>query len=320
MICFVVQAHHQPAHHERLVRTLVADGDVVVTHVNASADQSRFAAVPGSSFTAERVDVHWRGFSQVEATLVLLRTARERHPDASHYWFISGDSYPVRSPGALRDMLEADPERQLINIMPFPAPEMGKPENRLSGIWIEHDPRGARRTTTFFRVLHRITRRPWRRALDGRQPFCGSNWFTLTAGAVDAVLRLSDDRAAFRAFCGRTVCADEHYFHTLLGETRFLRSTAPAGMFADFTSPQGPWPSQLTEEHVERLVGQVPSDARDGCGRSGSYFARKFTDDTSDALTAAIRERLWPLPIAAPARNPVIDAYVDRQTEGFPLV
>jgi hypothetical protein len=49
MICYLVQAHHQPDHHERLIRTLTADGDVVLTHVDAKADQSAFATVPNAN-------------------------------------------------------------------------------------------------------------------------------------------------------------------------------------------------------------------------------------------------------------------------------
>jgi hypothetical protein len=310
MICYLVQAHHQPDHHERLIRTLTADGDVVLTHVDAKADQSAFATVPNASFTEERIRVSWRGFSQVRATLILLAEARRRHPDASHYWFISGDSYPLRPPRALRAMVDAHPGRQLLSVLPFPAPEMGKPESRLSGLWIEHDPRHRKLLSLVLRVIHRTVRLPYRRALGDLSPLCGSNWFTLTADAVDALLEQVGARKSFRRLCERTSCADEHYLHTLLGATEFLADTAPAGMYADFESPTGPWPNALTSWHVQRLAAATPGRADERYGASADYFARKFTDATSEALISEIHQHLWPLPIPDPVRHPIMDHFL----------
>ncbi|MDT0209477.1 MULTISPECIES: beta-1,6-N-acetylglucosaminyltransferase [unclassified Curtobacterium] len=310
MICYLVQAHHQPEHHRRLVETLTADGDVVLTHVDAKADQAAFTTGEGSAFTETRTAVSWRGFSQITATLTLLEEGRRRHPEATHYWFISGDSYPLRSPRRLREMVEEHPDRQWINLLPFPAPEMGKPESRLSGLWIEHDPRRRKVLSLALRLLFRTVRLPYRDALGGLRPLCGSQWFTLTAPAVDAVLEQARMRTSFRRLCRRTNCPDEHFFHTLLGATEYVARTAPAGMYADFESPSGPWPNVVTADHLRRLRDQDPGDVRERYGSGGYYFARKFTDENSELLTAAVRQQLWPQPILDAQRNPAVDRHL----------
>lgn len=300
MICYVIQAHHQPAHFHRLVRALTAHS-AVVAHIDARVDERPFHSDdPRLSFVSDRVRVTWGGFSQVEATLALLRSARSLHPDATHIWFISGDSYPTRDPRALHEMLADNPDRQLINIRPMPAPEMGKPITRLSRLWIPHDPR-TNPLALGFKAIQRIVPQPYRRSLEGLRPYAGSNWFALSAAAVDWILARSQELPRFRRLCRHTICSDEHYLQTLFGDSPFLADAVPVGMFADFTTPPGPWPCVLGVDQIDRIVASAESGATSGYGTTTTYFARKFRDDSVDLLRE-IEERLWPLPLTEPSR------------------
>lgn len=306
MICYIVQAHHQPRHFHRLVEKLTEHGDVVVAHIDATADQTPFETEnPRVSFVTDRVNVKWGGFSQVRAGLALLRAARSRHPEASHVWYISGDCYPMRDPRSLREMLEAHPGRQLINILPLPTPEMGKPITRLSRLWIEHDPR-SNPLALGFKVIQRVVPQPYKRSLEGMTPFCGSTWFALTADAVDAVLTSADERRRFTRLCTHTLCSDEHYFHTLLGNSPFADDTAPVGMFTDFVTPPGPWPCVLGPAQIQKITETAETGDISGYGQTTVYFARKFTEE-SGPLLDTIEEQLWPLPITEPARAAAMD-------------
>lgn len=299
MICYLIQAHHQAAHFHRLVSALTAHG-VVVAHIDARVDERPFHSDdPRLSFVSERVRVTWGGFSQVEATLALLRTARSRHPDARHLWFVSGDSYPTRDPRALAEMLTVNPRRQLINILPMPAPEMGKPITRLSRLWIPHDPR-RNPLAPGLKAIQRVVPQPYRRSLERMRPYAGSNWFALSAEAVDWVLDSADRHPRFRDLCRHTICSDEHYVHTLLGNSPFLGDAVPAGMFADFSTPPGPWPCTLAEGHIDWLAESAETGTTNGYGTTTTYFARKFTDDSLD-LVRRVEEQLWPLPITVPS-------------------
>lgn len=300
MICYIVQAHHQPAHFHRLVEALTTAG-VVVAHIDARVDERPFRSDdPKLSFVRDRVAVTWGGFSQVQATVGLLRAARSRHPEASHLWFVSGDSYPLRDPRALDAMLAANPRRQLMNILPMPAPEMGKPITRLSRLWIPHDPR-SNPLALGFKAIQRVVPQPYRRALEGMRPYAGSQWFALTAEAVDWMLDSAGRHPRFHRLCRHTMCSDEHYFQTLLGDSPFLSHAVPSGMFTDFSTPPGPWPCVIGSAQLAQLATSAHTGAVSGYGTTTNYFARKFTDGSADLLRE-IEATLWPQPIIEPTR------------------
>ena len=99
-ITYLLLAHHKPAQFHRLVATLSRDGDHVVAHIDAKADESSFASGAEAStdritFVPERFDIRWGGFASVEAELTALKHALDVAA-ADYYILLSGVDYPIK--------------------------------------------------------------------------------------------------------------------------------------------------------------------------------------------------------------------------------
>ena len=93
-----------------------ADFDVFV-HVDAKADLAQFQAAMGTEVdgvhwltSASRHSIHWGGFSMIEATGALVKSAMERH-DYHSLSLVSDDTAFLVRPETARSMLLAQPNR-----------------------------------------------------------------------------------------------------------------------------------------------------------------------------------------------------------------
>ncbi|MFT4163884.1 MAG: beta-1,6-N-acetylglucosaminyltransferase [Microlunatus sp.] len=283
-----------PGHVRRLVRTLADGGAHVVVHIDARSDIEPFRETGSAAlFLADRVKVHWGGWSQVQATLAMLRAGRESFPDATHFWLISGDTYPLRSVATLNAFLDREPRAQYINVVSMPSRELQKPLTRLSHIYVEHD-----RNSWVHRplmLLHDYVPRPYRR---GMLPYAGSQWWTITREAADLLLAVDVERDSFARLAKASFIPDEHYIQTLLGNSEFAESIRAGLMYSDWRPGAGKVPRVLAEDNITILEEMSGDAAKTGVGVR--LVARKFSDQTAD-IADAIEERLWPLPLPAPA-------------------
>lgn len=294
----MVLTHAAPAHLARLAEALGEEGDAVVVHVDARVDDAPFrAAAPDAHFVVDRARVRWAGFSTVQAMLNLLRASRALVPDADHYWLVSGDSYPLRSVAGLRAHLAEHGDAEFFSLVPMPSAQMEKPLSRISHPYVEHDPRAHPWLHRLVLAVHLRLPRPYKKALGGMQPYCGSPWFTFTAAAVDHVLHETDTRPEYVRLMRTTFCVDEHYFQTLIGNSRFLEKCLTSLQYHDFR-PDGdlPRPAQIGPRHVDELVAKVDDPDTDGYGPRTYLFARKFNDAAPEVVDL-VRERLWGLPV-----------------------
>jgi hypothetical protein len=177
-ICFLVLAHSTPKLYGRLVRTLTSEGDYVVTHVDAKADQDALAAeaAPSDSvaYLAERVDIKWGSWSMMRAEVAMFAHARTLHPDADYYWLLSGDTYPTRPLTAIHEFLDRSRGAEFINVTPMPDNEHAKPMRRISHYRMDFDARSDRLRLAK-RAMFYAAPRPYRRLLEGRKPYGGQS-------------------------------------------------------------------------------------------------------------------------------------------------
>jgi len=82
---------------------------------------------PDVRFTPERDEVWWGDYSQVEATLMLLRTALEDPQHFDRFVLLSGADYPLRSTAAVERFFESHPQNEFVNVVEMPNDEAGKP-------------------------------------------------------------------------------------------------------------------------------------------------------------------------------------------------
>jgi hypothetical protein len=280
-IAFLVAAHSEPALLARLVRALAAPCARVFIHIDAKADIGAFlhelSAIPDVTLIHDRVHVHWGGWSQVEASLRLMRTALDHDPSLARFALLSGSCYPLRSNEALRDFLLAD-NTEHIDVGRMPSVGREKPLIRLTRWHFEGGDRTRGSKAAVIRLLNEAALRgpprdPWK-ALDGFAPYAGSNWWVLTREAVQIIMQTAQTRPDLVAFYRHSAFPDESFFHTVLANSLPSARIGSSLTFTDW-SPGPERPHPISERHLARLLD--PAQARgDGSAAAGYFFARKF--------------------------------------------
>lgn len=291
-ICYVVLAHAKPLLLAGLLHALDEPGNRVVVHVDARTDIDPFRqAAPDSERIAwvdDRVRPYHHGWGIVDATLRALRLGTQAGAD--RYVLLSGDSYPLRSSEYIAEFFARRPRTEWMNLLPLPAPQVLKDLDKLRRYHIHHDPRGSQLIAFGAKAARRLVpRRNWKRALGDLAPYCGSQWWALSADAVAHLLAQIDARPEYVRFCHHSQTPDEHFFHTLLANSPLHPRIRPSVMFADFSVRPGP--AMIRRAHVERWIAAGRPTRDDEYGHHEELlFARKFDAQSPVEL---LHETLW---------------------------
>lgn len=257
-IAALVQIHHRPDLAACLVDRLSTPLWNAYVHVDRKSGIEPFASLSDRAvLLRRRKRVFWGGFSQVEATLLLLRRA---HQDAenTHFYLMSGQCFPIKS--------DAEIERRLRqcggNFMEMVRmPTHQKPFWRLTR-WHCHDLKYGKLHKYRRAVFRRLPERRLHRLLHGMAPWAGSQWWLLNREAVDGILDLvSSNRWYLRAF-RYAHCPDESFFQTLVNHLGIgLDGSSPT--FARFIGDN---------RHAEAMTRGTLAEA----ARNWHFAARKF--------------------------------------------
>jgi Core-2/I-Branching enzyme len=290
-IAYLILAHDSPRHLRRLVQALSSSSAHLFIHLDLKSDRRSFDGMesPKVHFTAARIPVYWGDFSQVEATLNLLRAAIAHEAAFERFVLLSGVDYPVRSPAYIEGFFAANPDTEFINLVEMPCPAAGKPISRLTTYKYRPNERGV---AAFARkVLIRIgvlpPERDYHAHFGSLIPYAGSEWWAVTRDAAEYILTFAESQPAIYNFFKNTHCPDESFFQTVLGNSRFRPRIRRNVTFADW-SRGGARPANLTMEHMRFLRETPLFDASDVYGPGEVLFARKFSDDSAQ-LVASLR-------------------------------
>ena len=291
-IAYLVLAHGSPSHLKRLVLALSSPDSACLIHIDAKANLDLFSgiAAPSVSFTRDRAEVHWGDFSQVTATQILMREALASSDRYDRFVLLSGVDYPLHPPSYLNAFFTRHARTQFMEMVTMPCAVTSKYLSRLT----DFQPGPPR--TALSALLRRVGRRlgiparqrDYRKALAGLQPYAGATWWALTRDACEYVETFTREHLQLVEFFRNTVCPDEMFVHTILGNSRFKSDVQPGLTYADW-STNGASPAYLTLEHVEMF-----RRSRLFADGSEMLFARKLSDDrlsVTDALDALLEQR-----------------------------
>src|SRR5712691_1355080 len=98
-IAYLIAVHDNPGVLKRLIAALLGKDCGFFIHIDRKADIRQFSGINGDNvfLSEERISVYHSGFTQVEATLLLLREALSRPEDYDYFVLLSGTHYPLRS-------------------------------------------------------------------------------------------------------------------------------------------------------------------------------------------------------------------------------
>ncbi len=312
-LAYLILAHGQPDHLQRLISALREDWTRFYVHIDTKADMRPFEplrALPQTVLIDDRVDACWGGYSLVQATLNLMAAALRDTPAPDWLLLLSGADYPIRSNLEIRRYLENSPSEH-ISLMKMPTPDGRKPLNRLERYHFE-GARGrpkAKRVllTQTNRLLEKFYKRNYRPILGDMTPYASSQWWALSRDAVRYILDFVATHRRFVDFYKRSLIPDEMFFHTILGNSPFRERTARNLTYADWTRGLSRNPAALTAAHIDQFADPAfQLDDVEGIGPC--FFARKFTSkdgtllDRLDALRAGAEAATGDAPTTQPAK------------------
>jgi hypothetical protein len=235
------------------------------------------------SIIPTRINIHWGGFTMVEATLALMEYAVEHMPNADYYILISGVDYPIRSKAFLRNQLEK--KKEYIDIAPLPVPY--KPMERYEYYYFDYN----RRNLKFYNPKFLLEILFKKLKIKRKAPFpvyAGSQWFALTRGCVQYILKTIKEDTRYVDFFRHTLVPDEAFFQTIVGNSPFLGEAMANLTYTDWETPVPP--ATIESRHIDFLKTHIMFN--DEYGQRYPYFVRKFNDDSKSVLEK-VRTELW---------------------------
>ena len=229
-LAFLILAHADPEHFGKLVRALDYKCDIFV-HIDKKSDISPFKSVVRTNnvqFLDNLIPVAWCGISAIDAEMELIKIALKNKENYTHLVFLSGADYPIKNIREIHRKLTEDPKREFIKFIDM----RQSPEHymkQISQIWFKepffrtkNKPLGfvdkaLRKTLSLIRIKHK-----W----DNRiVPYCGSAYWALTTDCCQYLLDYHIENPWFRKMNRYTWGPDEHYIHTIVGNSTFLDSS-----------------------------------------------------------------------------------------------
>jgi hypothetical protein len=286
-IAYLIMVHENPQLLQRTIRTL-SFGDEecgFFIHLDAKTTDGSFSSVSGQNvrFSEKRIPVYWGEFSQVQATLLLVRQAVESPTVYDYCVFIQGSCYPLRTGGYIRRYLEANRGLEYTNILKVPGP--GSPISRFDTIRYPSS-RPVRRFA--FRVLSKIglAQRDHRIYLGGLEPYSGEATWAFTREACQYVLNFNTANPQVEKYFQDMFAPDETFWHTILGNSKFRDRMRRDLVYVDWslaTDGSG-HPELISHEHVASFEVQHQVSRSDMYGPGELLFARKFNDSRLDVV------------------------------------
>ena len=290
-IAFLVLAHTDPVQVGRLCRALDYRARIFV-HLDAKVDIRPFLAQPlpeSVTFIKDRVRVSWAAYSQVEATLRMMRAALDSGHDFSHLVMLSGLDYPIKPLPSLHAFLNQNTGRELIKFVDASA----QPAYRVfyehywfleANTWLRPASLDRLMRHGFGRVLRKFIRKPQPK---GMTCCWGSAYWALTPACARHILEFSDSSPEYVQWARSSFAVDEHFFPTIVAHSRFL---APSEGFQSYVGT-GPQTWRLGCLHINRRKTHTEADFEE-LRDSDKFFVRKIMSGQSDRLVERLNAEI----------------------------
>jgi hypothetical protein len=289
-LAFLILAHGDAPQLVRLCRALQPHS--VFVHIDAKATAFPFdtiAALPNVTQAKPSVAVHWGDFSVVEATLNLIKAARDKGR-FDRFVLLSGSCYLAKPIAALEALFMQNPRREWITLTQI---NRGSHlYNMIGRRWRMSPLVGHRGVDTKLRIgwnkISKLLGRDLEREIQ-MKPYFGSQWWALTEDCIAMVLAFVKSHPSFVHAYKSVYAPDEHFFHTIIGNSSF-------GQTADRVEDCGLATNKLTPLHLiatteERYFGTEESDFS-RISTTEQFFIRKLSTSRSAALLDRIDQEL----------------------------
>jgi hypothetical protein len=288
LIAFLILAHEDPLHVKRLVARLKPHA--VYIHLDKKTNWSAEWAEIDATFIEPRVPVYWAGYSQVEATLALLRAALSAPLTYEKIVLLSGSDYPARPMRELEDHFAANPGHNFIRYVHVDRsshlPGLIDHYYFRDGIFPWQWVVGRRSLRTAEKIVRKAMETAVRglrhKRIKGWEPYHGSAYWALSAQCATQVLSdaYGPNGAHLRSFYKRSFASDEQFFHSLIGNSQFAELSDGEQAYL------GRGTYRMANLHLvdASLAKWYGLDDISVIQNSGRYFVRKVSSTHSSSL------------------------------------
>jgi hypothetical protein len=281
-IAYLILTHKNPNLLKRTIGALSSDGCAFFIHVDLKADIREFSGIGGKNiFLSEhRIPVYWGDFSQVEATIRLMRQALGSSARYDYFVFLQGSDYPIRSSGYIEEFVKRNSDGEFMSLVKMPAP--GYPLAKINKLRYPSD-KPVRRFAS--RALGKLglAQRDYRKCLGGLEAYSGDACWALSREASASILEFAARNPHVERYFRHTFTSDEMFFHTILGNSPLRPRVRRGLVYRDWPVP-GAHPAMLTDAHITFFEEHEQVWLEDQFGSGEALFARKFSDERLDLL------------------------------------
>jgi len=260
-IAYLIAAHQDPEHLERLVGALDDRADFFI-HIDGKQQIEPFIDridKPNVFFLTDkdRVKVYWGGFSQVRATLNLLERCLEvndRNPSAyKKVVFMSGADYPIKCNNDIHRFFEEHQAVNFIRGMNITEANTAKYNycicNYLFFDFFIYKPIVTRVLRKGLNLVVNVVRKKpnYIKKGDGSRLdiFHGSSWWALNIDAIQYIQDYAREHKEIQEYFKYSLASDEKFFHTIFFNSHFSETNLYGG-----AEPYVPLTSAFANIHI----------------------------------------------------------------------
>ncbi|QNL51630.1 glycosyl transferase [Olivibacter sp. SDN3] len=304
-IAYLIAAHSDPEHLQRLVDVLDDDADFFI-HIDKKQEIEPFIKridkhnvffLTGDN----RIKVYWGGFSQVQATLNLLRrclTENDRNQtEYKKVVFMSGADYPIKGNDYIHNFFDDRKEVNFIRGMNITDANTPKYNYCVRNyLFFNFFIFSLTVTRVIRKMLNLIvsslkTKPNYIRNNDGDKLdiFHGSSWWALNIEVIRYIIEYTANHKKLSKYFKYSLASDEKFFHTIFFNSKFSKTN-----LYDGTEPYVPFTSAFANLHIidSSLRKWFNLDDFDLIENSEQLFVRKVSSRHSRALLDKIDKDL----------------------------
>ena len=286
-------AHEDPVHFGRLIRALGIECDIYV-HIDKKSEIAPFQKTVARNnvvFLPSRVSISWAGISMVDAQNLLIVEALKKKDLYSHFILLSGSDYPIKKTKQIETLLMESHDREFIKYIDMrESPDIYmkhinrkwfmEPFCKTGNILVWKIEKALREKLNLV-----VFKNHWSKDII---PYFGSQWFALTSECCEFLIEYQNDNPWYREMNRFTWAPDEHYFHTIVGNSHFDKK---ADGKQDYLG-RGTW--RMANLHIidQSLTKWFTIDDWPEIKSSDKYFVRKVRSGDGDELVERIDREL----------------------------
>ena len=273
-IAYCIICHKFTIPLQKTIDILSKENDIFI-HIDKKANINDFETIKDKViFIKNRVDVRWGSFSQIQATINLLKETKVK--DYDYIFLLSGDCLPLKNSDEIKLYLSELKGKQ------FVAKDINISQEeinlRLKYNYRKNNFKKEKNTLEKYLEKFQYKLKLFKRnRLYDYLPKLhkGTNWFGITYDLRDYILNYVDQNPNYTEAFKRSLCGDEVFFHTIIFNSKYKDDIYipddksnicyQALRYIDWTS--GPeYPKVLNNNDFDLIK------------KSGCLFARKFDD------------------------------------------